>query len=355
MATVQGRFSATREAAQPRMPSLWRMAVRRRWFIVISSAFVLLRIPSFVEPTWYSDAGTYADIGWALNRGARLYLDVWDNKPPGIYWLSALLVGHAPIAIAMPLASTLFVGAAAVCVASIARKVGGAGAGTIAALSYVVVASLPSLDGDLFNAELFGATFVAAAIAIVLHSSRPRWLIVAGTLAGLALLFKGTFAADLIVVIGIAAIVATPRARTVITSSSVVLAGWSIVAAAAALALFEQGALGAAIAVVARSDVGYVAAYGSQGFAGISGAMLTAARVLIPVGAGCSRQSLQSAWRWRWRDQHCGDAMGTRRYSRPRALPRPSSAASWCSWSRRRNCHLLTDAGWPASGSTACQ
>src|SRR5713101_4643400 len=257
MATVQGRFSAIREAAQPRTPSLWRVALRQRWFIVISSAFVLLRLPSFVEPTWYSDAGTYADIGWALNRGARLYLDVWDNKPPGIYWLSALLVGHAPIAIAMPLASTLFVGAAAVCVASIARKVGGAGAGTIAALSYVVVASLPILDGDLFNAELFGATFVAAAIAIVVHSSRPRW-----------------------------AIVASPRARNVITKSGAVLAGWTIVAAAAGLALFEQGAVAAAIAVLARSDVGYVATYGSQGFAGISGAMLTAARVLISVGAG---------------------------------------------------------------------
>src|SRR6266853_4985138 len=288
MATVHGHFSATREARQLRTPSLVRVAVRHRWFIAISSAFVLLRIPSFVEPTWYSDAGTYADIGWALNHGARLYVDVWDNKPPGIYWLSALLTGHAQIAIAMPLASTLFVGAAPVCVASIARKVGGAGAGTIAALSYVVVASLPSLDGDLFNAELFGATFVAAAIAIVLHSSRPRWLIVAGALAALALLFKGVFAADLVVVMGIAAIVAIPRTRTAITNSGVVLAGWSIVAAAAALVLFEQGALGAAIAVVARSDVGYVAAYGSEGFAGISGAMLTAARVLIPAGAGAA-------------------------------------------------------------------
>src|SRR5258706_3207780 len=187
MATsVQVRFSATRAAAPSRTPSIWRVAILPRWFMVISGAFVLLRIPSFIEPPWYSDAGTYADIGWALNHGARLYLDVWDNKPPGIYWLSALLVGHAPIAIAMPLASTLFVGAAAVCVASIARKVGGAGAGTIAAPSYVVVASLPSLDRDPFNAEPFGATFVAAGIAILLHSSRPRWLIAAGALAGVA-------------------------------------------------------------------------------------------------------------------------------------------------------------------------
>src|SRR5713226_1706853 len=148
MATVQGRFSAIREAAQPPTPSLWRVALRQRWFIVISSAFVLLRLPSFVEPTWYSDAGTYADIGWALNHGARLYVDVWDNKPPGIYWLSAFLGGHLPVAIAMPLATSVAGAVAAACVAGIGTRVGGAGVGTIAGLSFVVVASLPILDGD---------------------------------------------------------------------------------------------------------------------------------------------------------------------------------------------------------------
>src|SRR5258708_6587053 len=256
MATLQGHFSTTREAAPSRTPSIWRVAVLQRWFIVISGAFVLLRIPSFIEPPWYSDAGTYADIGWALNHGARLYVDVWDNKPPGIYWLSALLVGHLQVAIAMPLASMLSTGVAAVCVASIGRKVGGAGGGTIAALSYVVVASLPNLDGDLFNAELFGATFVAAAIAIVVHSSRPRWLIVAGALAGLALLFKGVFAADLVVVMGIRAIVARPTARTVITKSGAVLPGLVIGAPAPRLPLFAPGGAPAAISALPRPEGG---------------------------------------------------------------------------------------------------
>src|SRR6266851_3381078 len=393
MATVHGHFSATREARQLRTPSLGRVAVRQWWVIAISSAFVLLRIPSFAEPTWYSDAGTYADIGWALNHGARLYVDVWDNKPPGIYWLSALLVGHLQVAIAMPFASMLFTGVAAVCVASIGRRVGGAGVGTIAALSYVVVASLPNLDGDLFNAELFGATFVAAAIAIVVHSSRPEWLIVAGALAGVALLFKAVFAADLVVVMGIAAIVASPRTRTVITNSGAVLAGWTIVAAAAGLALFEQGALGAAIAVLARSDVGYVATYGSQGFAGISGAMLTAARVLVPVSAGAGVAAgfvvrghpAAAALTW-WLGWDVASSMVSGRgfphyvqQAEPAICVALAVAASalWrryghkgmCSAAtvgaaviscflvllvRRRNCHLLTDAGCPVPGSTAC-
>jgi hypothetical protein len=291
MTTVEGRFSATREVAQWPRPSIWGVAVRHRWSIVISSVFVLLRIPSFFEPTWYSDAGTYADIGWALNHGARLYIDVWDNKPPGIYWLSAILVGHLPIAIAMPLASSILTAVAALCVASIGRRIGGAAVGMIATLSYVVVASLPSLDGDLFNAELCGATCVALAIVIVLRSSRPHWLVLAGAFAGLALLFKGVFAADLAVVMGVPMIMSMTRGRirraALISKAAVmVLAGWAIVIAAAALALFEQGALGAAIVVLARSDVSYVATYSSGGITGAEGAMLAAARLLIPVCAG---------------------------------------------------------------------
>jgi len=285
MATIQGRYSATRDARWSTL-SLRRVTAGQRWFILISTAFVVLRIPSFFEPTWYSDAGAYSDIGRALNHGARLYVDVWDNKPPGIYWLSALLAGRLAVAIAMPLATSVASAAAAVCVLGIGTRVGGAGVGRIAGLSFVVVASLPLLDGDLFNAELFGAALVAAAIAMVLRSPRPRWLIVAGALAGLALLFKGVFAADLVVVMGVAAIGAEARGRTAITNSCAVLAGWSIAVLAAALVLFEQGALGPGIAVLARSDLGYVATYGSQGFAGISGAMLTAVRVLIPLGAG---------------------------------------------------------------------
>ncbi len=291
MATVESNFLETRGIVQSRTPAIWRSVIRHRWVVVISSAFVLLRIPSFVEPTWYSDAGTYADIGWALNHGARLYIDVWDNKPPGTYWLSAFLLGHLPTAIAMPSASSLLTALAALCVANIGRRLGGAQVGTTAALSYVVVASLPSLDGNLFNAELCGATCVALAIAIVLRSSRPRWLVVAGALGGLALLFKAVFAADVVVVIGVPAIIAMTQGRTVLTTSNAkaafaVLAGWSIIVAATALALFEQGALGAAIAVLARSDVSYVAMYGSGGIAGIAGAMLTVARFLTPICAG---------------------------------------------------------------------
>jgi hypothetical protein len=90
---------------------------------------------------------------------------------------------------------------------------------------------------------------------------------------------------------GVPAIVAMTQGRIMPTTASwkaafTVLAGSSIVVAAAGLALFEQGALGRAFAVLARSDVSYVATYGSGGITGTEGAMLAAARILIPVLAG---------------------------------------------------------------------
>jgi hypothetical protein len=59
--------------------------------IVIGVTLVVLRAPSLIEPPQFSDEGTYANIGFALDHGAVLYRDVWDNKPPGVYWLAALI------------------------------------------------------------------------------------------------------------------------------------------------------------------------------------------------------------------------------------------------------------------------
>ena len=291
MATAEGRFLESPGVLLPPVPTIWRAIVRQRWVIVISGVFALLRLPSFVEPTWYSDAGTYADIGWALNHGARLYIEVWDNKPPGMYWLSEFLIAHFPTAIAMPLASSLFTATAAFCVAAAGSRLGGAQVGNAAALVYVVIGSLPSLDGNLFNAELCGAAFVAMAVAIVLRASSFRWLILAGTLVGVAALFKAVFAADIVMVIAIPAIVRLSEKRRMLSTPNAkaalaILAGCSVTMIAAALALLRQDALGPAIAVIARSDVSYIVTYGSGGISGVPGTLLTALRIFIVLVAG---------------------------------------------------------------------
>lgn len=36
------------------------------------------------------DDQMFGYYGWRIAHGATVYLDVWDNKPPGIYWINAL-------------------------------------------------------------------------------------------------------------------------------------------------------------------------------------------------------------------------------------------------------------------------
>ncbi|MBK8915114.1 MAG: glycosyltransferase family 39 protein [Phycisphaerales bacterium] len=37
-----------------------------------------------------SDDRLFAYFGWLIGQGGRPYLDFWDNKPPGIFWVNAL-------------------------------------------------------------------------------------------------------------------------------------------------------------------------------------------------------------------------------------------------------------------------
>lgn len=52
--------------------------------------FIILRFPSFFEPHWYGDEGIYAAVSLALEKGAVLYRDVFDNRLPFIYYLFSL-------------------------------------------------------------------------------------------------------------------------------------------------------------------------------------------------------------------------------------------------------------------------
>lgn len=51
---------------------------------------VLLRIPSLHEPYWYGDEGIYLTLGNAIRHGLHLYKDIYDNKPPIIYFIAAI-------------------------------------------------------------------------------------------------------------------------------------------------------------------------------------------------------------------------------------------------------------------------
>ena len=62
---------------------------------VISALTFFLRIPFWSRP-FEMDEGLYAYGGWQILKGLILYRDLYDLKPPGIYYLNALLFSFAP-------------------------------------------------------------------------------------------------------------------------------------------------------------------------------------------------------------------------------------------------------------------
>ena len=115
--------------------------------------FILLRIPSLVEPDWYGDEGIYQVVGMSLRQGRLLYAGIWDNKPPLLYlfyaifngdlfWLkvSSLVFGALSVALFFYISKRLFTKKNAV---------------YLATGFYAILFGLPFIEGNIANAENF--------------------------------------------------------------------------------------------------------------------------------------------------------------------------------------------------------
>jgi hypothetical protein len=263
-----------------------------------------------VEPTWYSDEGTYADVGRALLHGATLYKDVWDNKPPGVYWLAAAIdASFRPSGRAFAVVLAVIVAGLAAGVWILGQRAGGRRLALGASLLCLVLASLPNLEGDLFNAELLGAVFVVWAIVLLTgpgagRSPRRGAAVSAGVLLGLALLCKGVFVFDLLAVAAVplwagrAGLLSGAKVRRRLLALT---AGAVAMLAAAVAVLAARGSVSGLLNVVLHQDVSYVertTGPGGSVLTGTSGhpvldTVLLLARVAVPVGIGVAL-----AWRW---------------------------------------------------------
>jgi Dolichyl-phosphate-mannose-protein mannosyltransferase len=272
---------------------------------VLVAILAVLRAPTLVEPPWSADAGAYVNIGRALHLGGVLYRTLWDNKPPGVYWLAAALTTGGASSLRVQVGLSVLVAVGTLLVWATGRRLASPRAGLVAALVFAVLASVPNFTGDQLNAEIAGEPSVLAAMLVLvwrLPVSVPRAL-GAGALLGAALLFKTTFAADLLAALAVPVIAATgemgERRRLGwrdAGGSALVAAGAGVLVAAALVPVWRQGALPALVDVVVRQDVRYArwaqaAGVGPLDFGVTPGPLLqalVAARLLAVLGAGAA-------------------------------------------------------------------
>lgn len=165
---------------------------RMKWFLLLASfVFVILRLPSVIEPHWYGDEGIYQVIGRALNDGRLLYRDIWDNKPPILYIIYAIAGGNLFfvkfLSLIAGLISILFL-------YKLSDKIFAKKISVIATISvYAILFGSPVIEGNIANAENFMLLPVIVSAYLIYSAIEKRktsTLILAGLLLSLALMTK---------------------------------------------------------------------------------------------------------------------------------------------------------------------
>ena len=166
------------------------------WFIIISSlVFFFLRFPSLFEPNWYGDEGIYQTLGIAMNSGRLLYRDIFDNKPPLLYFLYSLVNSDQFL---IRLMSLVFGVLAIIIFYKLAEKVlNNPKASFISTLIFSILFGLPLIEGNIANAENFmllpniiAAFLVFKSIQETSQQKKIRLEILAGLIIGISFLFK---------------------------------------------------------------------------------------------------------------------------------------------------------------------
>jgi hypothetical protein len=157
-------------------------------------AAVLLRMDSFGDPVAHSVDQFYLLVGERMHRGLLPYADIWDRKPPGIFFLYYLFATISTSAACYQIAASVFAGATASIVAWISNRWASRTSSILAGIVYLFM--LGDFNGNTGEAEVFRNLFVAAAAYWLMGPARRASFDWAILCLGLALTIKQTVAIE---------------------------------------------------------------------------------------------------------------------------------------------------------------
>ncbi|TXH01962.1 MAG: hypothetical protein E6P95_00890 [Candidatus Moraniibacteriota bacterium] len=184
-----------REALKQVM-KLHRFCNKREWILILLIIVALLRIPTLTTPNFYGDEEIYFVMGRAWNTGVPLYEAMFDHKPPLIYIVagifSTVALFRGFLMLSMLVHTYLFW--------LLAQKFWGEKHPYLAKLSslvFVVLSTLPTLEGHIVNAELLMMLPVTASLLMIWGKDTadrkeglPHKYLLAGLVAGIGWLYK---------------------------------------------------------------------------------------------------------------------------------------------------------------------
>jgi 4-amino-4-deoxy-L-arabinose transferase-like glycosyltransferase len=173
------------------------MKLRSLWLaLVLLTVLALAALPTLLYP-FTRDQGAYAYIADLMMKGGVPYRDVWDLKPPAIYfvyWVAFALFGRSEVAVRF--LDVLYALLSAVSIYVLAREVfGDRRIASLSAWLYAFCYYLLVRFYAVGNPESFMVPFLVAAVWGMVRGLRCRsrlGMLVSGTAGGFALWLKPT-------------------------------------------------------------------------------------------------------------------------------------------------------------------
>ena len=156
------------------------------FLLTIVFLFFVLRLPSLFEPYWYGDEGIYLVLGLAIRKGLTLYSQIHDNKPPTLYYLAAFsqTVFGFRLLLALSIAGATYI------YHQLSQKILSPNLSKLSTLLFVIFASIPLIEGNIANAEVFMLFPTLAAIYYFFYNNSKYKLLISGLLLGFAFTIK---------------------------------------------------------------------------------------------------------------------------------------------------------------------
>jgi 4-amino-4-deoxy-L-arabinose transferase-like glycosyltransferase len=177
---------------------------RRIWLIGPLVLYALLRIPSFLEPHWYTDEAGYVTTARAVLQGKVLYSQIWTNKPPLQIWTVAAVIHFLGTSEAALHVITFLTGLVTLlAVAYAADRLLGRRRTVVALILAAVMLGTPLLDAELLLPESLLIAPMAWAGALLLTRVAapdtrrwPLWPVGVGALVAMGIAYQQTALAD---------------------------------------------------------------------------------------------------------------------------------------------------------------
>ncbi len=196
--------------------------------LLIASAITLPISSSIGLERSYWDGAIFMYVGEMWRRGTLPYLQLFDNKPPAIYILTAIASGTQHAAWSLALFEFLFV-MGCILAARKTLQILHAPAQTVffGTLATALMVNLRFFDGSFMPEVFMLAPMAASMLAFVrfIQTGKLRYVFLAGVCSGLACLFKPFALSVFMAQIVYAAFKRTPRLRVVFASILVNIAG----------------------------------------------------------------------------------------------------------------------------------